>query len=623
MKEKIIGIDLGTTNSCVATLEGGTPEIIPNAEGERTTPSVVAFTDSGERLVGRLAKRQAITNPNHTIASIKRRMGTDYQVKITIDGVETNYSPEQISAMILQKMKKDAEDYLGTKVNKAVITVPAYFNDTQRQATKDAGAIAGLEVMRIINEPTAASLAYGLNKSKEQTILVYDLGGGTFDVSILEIGDGVFEVIATDGDTQLGGDDFDNLVMDWLADEFRKDTGVDLSKDPSAMQRLKDAAEAAKMELSSRKETTINLPYITADASGPKHLEQKLTRAKFEQMIDSLLQRTVKIVDSTLREGKKTKDDIDQVVLVGGSTRIPRVQELISERIPGKINREINPDEVVAAGAAIQGGVLAGDVDDIVLLDVTPLTLSIETLGGIATPLIERNTTIPTEKTKTFTTAENNQQSVEIHVVQGERKMAADNKSLGKFQLAGLPPAPRGVPQIDVAFSIDANGILNVTAKDKATEKTASITITESSRLDDSEIEKMRREAEEHAEEDKKRAEEVEVRNQADQLAYAVEKTLSDLGEKVPQEKRGQIEDQIRRLREKLSQNASTDEIKTALDELSKSSQELAEQVYKQASASGDEASGADSASSTEGPGPDGSDKDDDGGYVDAEYEDK
>jgi len=351
MKEKIIGIDLGTTNSCVATLEGGTPEIIPNAEGERTTPSVVAFTDSGERLVGRLAKRQAITNPNHTIASIKRKMGTDYHVKITIDGVETNYSPEQISAMILQKMKKDAEDYLGTKVNKAVITVPAYFNDTQRQATKDAGAIAGLEVMRIINEPTAASLAYGLNKSKEQTILVYDLGGGTFDVSILEIGDGVFEVVATDGDTQLGGDDFDNLVMDWLADEFRKDTGVDLSKDPSAMQRLKDAAEAAKMELSSRKETTINLPYITADASGPKHLEQKLTRAKFEQMIDSLLQRTVKIVDSTLREGKKTKDDIDQVVLVGGSTRIPRVQELISERIPGKINREINPDEVVAAGA--------------------------------------------------------------------------------------------------------------------------------------------------------------------------------------------------------------------------------------------------------------------------------
>ena len=619
MKEKIIGIDLGTTNSCAAVLEGGSPEVIPNAEGERTTPSVVAFTDSGERLVGRLAKRQAITNPNHTIASIKRKMGTDYQVKITIDGKETKYSPEQISAMILQKLKKDAEDYLGTKVNKAVITVPAYFNDAQRQATKDAGTIAGLEVMRIINEPTAASLAYGLNKSKEQTILVYDLGGGTFDVSILEIGDGVFEVVATDGDTQLGGDDFDRLIMDWLADEFRKDTGIDLTKDASAMQRLKDAAEAAKMELSSRKETTINLPYITADASGPKHLEQKLTRAKFEQMIDPLLQRTVKIVDNTLREGKKTKDDIDQVVLVGGSTRIPRVQELISERIPGKINREINPDEVVAAGAAIQGGVLAGEVDDIVLLDVTPLTLSIETLGGIATPLIERNTTIPTEKTKTFTTAENNQQSVEIHVVQGERKMASDNKSLGKFQLTGLPPAPRGVPQIDVTFSIDANGILNVTAKDKATEKSASITITESSRLDESEIEKMRREAEEHAEEDKKRAEEVETRNQADQLAYAVEKSLSDLGEKVPQEKRGEIEDQIRRLREKLSQNASIDEIKTAMNELSKSSQELAEQAYKQASASGDANPSADGPSSADDSGSDGNDD----GYVDAEYEDK
>lgn len=622
MKEKIIGIDLGTTNSCVAVLEGGTPEVIPNAEGERTTPSVVAFTDSGERLVGRLAKRQAITNPNHTIASIKRKMGTDHHVKITIDGKEKTYSPEQISAMILQKLKKDAEDYLGTKVNRAVITVPAYFNDTQRKATKDAGAIAGLEVMRIINEPTAASLAYGLNKSKDQTILVYDLGGGTFDVSILEIGDGVFEVVATDGDTQLGGDDFDRLIMDWLVDEFRKDTGIDLTKDASAMQRLKDAAEAAKMELSSRKETTINLPYITADASGPKHLEQKLTRAKFEQMIDSLLQRTVKIVDSTLREAKKTKDDIDQVVLVGGSTRIPRVQELISERIPGKINREINPDEVVAAGAAIQGGVLAGEVDDIVLLDVTPLTLSIETLGGIATPLIERNTTIPTEKTKTFTTAENNQQSVEIHVLQGERKMAADNKSLGKFQLTGLPPAPRGVPQIDVTFSIDANGILNVTAKDKATEKTASITITESSRLNDAEIEKMRREAEEHAEEDKKRAEEVEVRNQADQLAYAVEKSLSDLGEKVPQKKRGEIEDQIRRLREKLSQNAPTSEIKAAMDELSKSSQELAEQAYKQTGTT-TTTPGADDASSSDEAGSDSSDKDDDGGYIDAEYEDK
>lgn len=621
MKEKIIGIDLGTTNSCVAVLEGGSPQVIPNAEGERTTASVVAFTDSGERLVGRLAKRQAITNPTHTISSIKRKMGTDHQVKIKIEGNETTYSPEQISAMILQKLKKDAEDYLGVKTNKAVITVPAYFNDTQRQATKDAGVIAGLEVMRIINEPTAASLAYGLGKSKEQTILVYDLGGGTFDVSILEIGDGVFEVVATDGNTQLGGDDFDRLIMDWLAEEFRKDTGIDLSKDPSAIQRLKDAAEAAKMELSSRKETTINLPYITADASGPKHLEQKLTRAKFEQMIGSLLQKTADIVDSTLREAKKTKDDIDQVVLVGGSTRIPRVQELISERIPGKINREINPDEVVAAGAAVQAGVLAGDVDDIVLLDVTPLTLSIETLGGIATPLIERNTTIPTEKTKTFTTAENNQQSVEIHVVQGERKMAGDNKSLGKFQLTGLPPAPRGVPQIDVSFSIDANGILNVTAKDKATEKKESITITESSRLNETEIENMKREAEEHAEEDKKRAEEVEVRNQADQLAYAVEKSLSDLGEKVPQEERGRIEDQLRQLREKLSQNASIAEVKAAMEELSKSSQKLAEQAYKQASGPDGAKPGDAGGKSSEDES--GTDKDDDSGYVDAEYEDK
>ena len=513
MREKIIGIDLGTTNSCIAILEGGSPEVITNAEGERTTPSVVAFTDTGERLVGRLAKRQAITNPKHTISSIKRQMGRDHTVKIALDGKTTEYTPEQISAMILQKMKKDAEENLGSKVNKAVITVPAYFNDAQRQATKDAGTIAGLEVMRIINEPTAAALAYGLDKTEEQTILVYDLGGGTFDVSILEIGDGVFDVIATDGDTQLGGDDFDRRIMDFLVEEFRKDSGIDLSKDPSAMQRLKDAAEAAKMELSSRKETTINLPYITADASGPKHLEKKLTRAHFEQMIDDLLERTDQIVNNTMREAKKTADQIDQVVLVGGSTRIPRVQELISARIPGKINKEINPDEVVAAGAAIQGGVLAGEVDEIVLLDVTPLTLSIETLGGIATPLIERNTTIPTEKSKTFTTAENNQPTVEIHVVQGERKMAADNKSLGKFQLPGLPPAPRGVPQIDVTFNIDANGILNVTAKDKATEKSASITITESSRLDDSEIESMRREAEEHAEEDKKKAEEVEIRN--------------------------------------------------------------------------------------------------------------
>jgi len=613
MREKIIGIDLGTTNSCVAVLEGGAPEVITNTEGERVTASVVAFTDTGERLVGRLAKRQAITNPKHTVASIKREMGTDHRVKIELDGKVEEYTPEQISAMIIQKLKKDAEEHLGGKVKKAVITVPAYFNDSQRQATKDAGKIAGLEVMRIINEPTAAALAYGLDKTEEQTILVFDLGGGTFDVSILEIGEGVFEVIATDGDTRLGGDDFDRRITDWLAEDFRKDTGIDLTSDPSAMQRLKDAAEAAKMELSSRKETTINLPYITADATGPKHLEKKLTRAKFEQMIEDYLNRTINVVEATLHEAGKSADDIDQVVLVGGSTRIPKVQELISSRIPGKINREINPDEVVAAGAAIQGGVLAGEVDEIVLLDVTPLTLAIETLGGIATPLIERNTTIPTEKTKTFTTAADNQPSVEIHVLQGERKMAVDNKSLGKFQLTGLPPAPRGIPQIDVTFNIDSDGILNVTAKDKATAKSASITIKDSSRLDESEIERMRREAEEHTEEDKKKAEEIEVRNQADQLVYSVEKTLLDLGEKVTQDKRGEIEDHLRRLKEKLSQNANMEEIRQAMESLSKSSQKLASEAYKQAASQKEEPSDASKGDDDEG----------NGDYIDAEYDDK
>jgi len=618
MKEKIIGIDLGTTNSCVAVLEGGKPIVITNAEGERTTPSVVAFTDDGERLVGRLAKRQAVTNPDRTVASIKREMGTDHKIAITADGKTTEYTPEQISAMILQKMRSAAEEHLGGKVKKAVITVPAYFNDSQRQATKHAGEIAGLEVMRIINEPTAASLAYGLEKTSDQTILVYDLGGGTFDVSILEIGDGVFEVVATDGDTRLGGDDFDQRIIDWLADEFRRDTGIDLSKDSSALQRLKDAAEAAKKELSSRMETTINLPYITADASGPKHLERKLTRAKFEQMVGDALDRTISIVDSTLREAKKTADLIDQVVLVGGSTRIPRVQALISERIPGKINREINPDEVVAAGAAIQGGVLAGEVDEIVLLDVTPLTLSIETLGGVATPLIERNTTIPTEKTKTFTTAQDNQPAVEIHVVQGERKMATDDKSLGKFQLTGLPAAPRGVPQIDVTFNIDADGILHVTAKDKATEKTASITITESSRLSDAEIEQMKKEADEHAEEDKKRAEEIDVRNQADQMVYQVEKTLSDLGDKITQERRGEIEDHLRRLKEKLSSEAPLDDLRQAMQQLSASSQQLAREAYQETSGAPE---GGDTTSSTSEAEADG--EADDGDYIDAEYEEK
>ena len=585
--------------------------MITNAEGERVTPSVVAFTDTGERLVGRLAKRQAITNPVRTIASIKRKMGTDYRVHIDQDGKTTEYTPEQISALILQKMKKDAEDHLGGKVTKAVITVPAYFNDSQRQATKDAGRIAGLEVMRIINEPTASALAYGLDKSEDQTILVYDLGGGTFDVSILEIGDGVFEVVSTDGDTQLGGDDFDRRIMDWLVDEFRKDTGIDLTGDPSAMQRLKDASEAAKMELSSRMETTINLPYVTANATGPKHLEKKLTRAKFEQMVDDYFKRTIHIVDQALQAAKKEAKDIDQVVLVGGSTRIPKVQELVATRIPGKVNKEINPDEVVAAGAAIQGAVLAGEVSDIVLLDVTPLTLSIETLGGIATPLVERNTTVPTEKTKTFTTAEDSQPSVEIHVVQGERKMVADNKSLGKFQLTGLPPAPRGLPQIDVTFNIDADGILHVTAKDKATGKSSSITIKDSSRLDESEIERMRRAAEEHAEEDRKKAEQIETRNRADQLVYSTEKVLADLGDKVSAQKRGQIEDQLRRLREKLSQNADTEELRRTMDELQKSAQELGEEAYRHASEEGPSANASQDAKPGE------------GGYVDAEYDSK
>ncbi len=617
MREKIIGIDLGTTFSCVAVLEGGSPTVITNSEGERITPSVVAFTETGERLVGRLARRQAITNPTNTISSIKRQMGTDHRVKIHADGKVTEYSPEQISAMILQKLKQDAEAHLGGKVSKAVITVPAYFNDSQRQATKDAGTIAGLEVMRIINEPTAAALAYGLDKRHEQTILVYDLGGGTFDVSILEIGDGVFDVLATDGDTRLGGDDFDQRIVDWLRDEFRKDTGIDLSQDASAMQRLRDAAESAKKELSSRMETTINLPYITADAAGPKHLEKKVTRAKFESMIDDYLQRTISIVDATLREAGKTADTIHQVVLVGGSTRIPKVQELVGQRIPGKINREINPDEVVAAGAAIQGGVLAGEVDEIVLLDVTPLSLSIETLGGVATPLIERNTTIPTEKTKTFTTADDNQPAVEIHVVQGERKMASDNKSLGKFQLTGLPPAPRGIPQIDVTFNIDADGILHVTAKDKATEKTSSITIKDSSHLDSNEIERMRKEASEHAEEDRRKAEHAEVRNRSDQLTYSVEKAVSDLGGKVDGDKRAEIEERIRTLRAKLDQNAPTEELKRSMDDLSKSAQDVVSKAYEHAQ--GAQPSG-DSGGTSQG---DGSVPEDGGDYIDAEYDKK
>jgi molecular chaperone DnaK len=581
-KEKIIGIDLGTTFSCGALVRGGRPEVLLNAEGERITPSAVAFTDGGEVLVGQLARRQAVLNPTRTVLSVKRKMGTDWRFRVKVNGREEEYTPEQISAFILQKIKRDAEELLGTKITKAVITVPAYFNNLQRQATKDAGKIAGLEVLRIINEPTAAALAYGLDKNKDQKILVYDLGGGTFDVSILDIGEGVFEVVASDGDTQLGGDDFDRRIADWLVEEFKTETGIDVRGDPQAMQRLRDAAEAAKKDLSSRMEARISLPYLSADAKGPKHLERTLTRAKFEAMISDYLERTMRIVDSALSAAKLSAKDIDQVVLVGGSTRIPKVQELVAEVFgKAKINKDINPDEVVALGAAIQAAVLAGDMQSLVLLDVTPLTLSIETLGGVATPLIERNTTIPVEKTKTFTTADDFQTQVEIHVVQGERKMAADNKSLGRFQLADLPPAPRGVPQIDVTFQIDADGILNVTAKDKATGKSASIEIKETSRLTEAEIERMRKDAEEHAEEDRRRVEEVETRNQADALLHTVEKTLGELGDKVPAAKRGEVEAAIRSLREKLDGRADTGAIRAGMEELRRLAGEVAAAAYQ------------------------------------------
>jgi len=611
-KEKIVGIDLGTTFSAIAIVEGGKPEIIPNSEGERITPSVVAFTEDGERLVGTLARRQAITNPERTILEIKRRMGTDYRVKIKTNGTVKEYSPEEISAMILQKLKRDAEERLGHKITKAVITCPAYFNNMQRQATKDAGKIAGLEVMRVINEPTAASLAYGLDKEGEQTILVYDLGGGTFDVSILSIGEGVFEVVATGGDNQLGGKDFDERIMDWIIEEFKEETGIDLRNDPAALQRLKEAAENAKKELSSKKETIINLPYITADHTGPKHLEKKLTRAKLESLIGDLLERTIDLVKQTLKEAKMTEKDIDQIVLVGGSTRIPKVQELIEQVIPGKINKEINPDEVVALGAALQGAVLAGEIDEIVLLDVTPLTLSIETLGGIATPLIEKNTTIPCEKTRVFTTAEDGQTTVDIHVVQGERKLAKDNKSLGRFQLTGIPPAPRGVPQIEVKFAIDADGILNVTAKDLGTGKSASIVIKESSRLSEEEIKRMQKEAEEHAEEDRRRLEEIETRNEADHLVYITEKSLREYGDKIGEESRRRIQAKIDELKELLKREASVTELRQAMEELRQASFELGQQIYqKQAEAAG---AGETSTDGAEGK------KDE---YVEAEYEEE
>jgi molecular chaperone DnaK len=615
-KEKIVGIDLGTTLSEIAIVEGGKPEIILNAEGERTTPSAVAFTDDGERLVGKLARRQAITNPDRTVLEIKRKMGTDYRVKIPMKAGTKTYSPEEISAMILQKLKNDAEERLGRKIKKAVITCPAYFDNTQRQATKDAGQIAGLEVMRVINEPTAAALAYGLDKQGDQTILVYDLGGGTFDISLLEIGEGVFQVIATGGDTQLGGKDFDQRIMDWLVGEFKGETGIDLSKDRAALQRLKDAAEAAKQELSFKQETEINLPYISADQTGPKHLLRKLTRAKFESMVNDYLERTIALVQQTLKDAKRTEKDIDQIVLVGGSTRIPKVQQLVEQALPGKVNKEINPDEVVALGAAIQGAALAGEIDEIVLLDVTPLTLSIETLGGVATPLIEKNTTIPTEKTKTFTTAEDGQTTVDIHVVQGERKLAQDNKSLGRFQLTGIAPAPRGIPQIDVSFAIDADGILNVTAKDRATGKAASIAIRESSRLSEAERKRMQEEAESHAEEDKRKLEEIETRNQADQLVYASEKTLREFGDKVNAETKSKVQRAVDDLKATLKREASAVELRQAMEALRQVSLELGQQIYQQA-----EPTRSDGGTVKEEKSASGDRKGPDEGYVEAEYD--
>lgn len=576
---KTVGIDLGTTNSVVAVMEGGEPVVIPNAEGSRLTPSVVAFTKTGERLVGAAAKRQAIINPDRTIVSIKRKMGTRERIRID----DKEYTPEEISAMILQKLKADAEAYLGEKVDAAVITVPAYFNDAQRTATKNAGEIAGLKVLRIINEPTAAALAYGLDKKSNETILVFDLGGGTFDVSILEVGDGVFEVKATSGDTHLGGDDFDMRIVNWVADEFKKETGIDLRKDPQAMQRLREAAEKAKIELSSMVETEINLPFITADAEGPKHLLYKITRAKFEELTADLVERLKGPFYQALSDAKLDVKDIDEVILVGGATRMPCVQELVRKLSGKEPNKGVNPDEVVAIGAAIQAGVLGGEVKDVVLLDVTPLSLGIETLGGVFTKLIERNTTIPTRKSEIFTTAADGQTEVEIHVLQGEREMARDNKTLGRFHLTGIPPAPRGVPKIEVTFDIDANGILHVSAKDLGTGKQQAITITGSSNLTREEIDRMVKEAQAHAEEDRRRREEAEVRNQADSLAYQTERMLRDLGDRVPSDEKMRIEQAISDLRDAINKN-DISLIRQRMEALQQQSYQLSQRLYEQAS---------------------------------------
>ncbi|MCI9286376.1 MAG: molecular chaperone DnaK [Clostridia bacterium] len=576
---KIIGIDLGTTNSCVAVMEGGEAVVIPNAEGNRTTPSVVAFSKNGERLVGQIAKRQAVTNPDNTVISIKRHMGTDKKVKIEGD----DFTPQEISAMILQKLKQDAENYLGTEVTQAVITVPAYFSDSQRQATKDAGKIAGLEVLRIINEPTAASLAYGMDKEdQDQKIMVYDLGGGTFDVSILDIGDGVFEVLATSGNNHLGGDDFDQKIIDYLVAEFKKEQGVDLSSDKMAMQRLKEAAEKAKIELSGVQQTNINLPFITADATGPKHMDITLTRAKFEELIRDLVESTSGPVNQALKDAGVSASDIHKVLLVGGSTRVPCVQELV-KRVTGKEpDKGINPDECVAIGAAIQGGVLSGDVKDLVLLDVTPLSLGIETYGGVFTKLIERNTTIPTKKSQIFSTAADGQTSVEVHVLQGEREMAAYNKTLGRFQLTGIPAAPRGVPQIEVTFDIDANGIVHVSAKDMATGNSQDVAITASTNLSDEDIEKAVKDAEAHASEDKKKKEEIEARNNAESLVYNSEKTLKELGDKISGEEKAKVETEIENVK-KVLEGTDVDKIKEATEKLTQAFYEVSEKLYKQA----------------------------------------